>query len=271
MSSNSSNQGSAPITIPKRSHKINIDSPNITTLNVEEIENSFTKPNNNDKNESDSNSNGGKDIYDKIDSARTVSTESNSENPSTPNKIYDLVNQSPFGPLNHTNSRRTFAYLIGVLNSTYPDHDFSLLEPTDFTKITSQELIEKFNNTIISLGKLPMEWIWDTLRNHIDLQECDVYFYTPSQSFLEDEPESLWSLMWFIFNKKRKRVAYLYLNAIQRSVPFRNTYYIGSGGKRRKSITIDYEDEDSYDEFDYYDEDYAEEALMSDIDEEESD
>ncbi|GMM33092.1 RNA polymerase III-inhibiting protein [Saccharomycopsis crataegensis] len=185
----------------------------------------------------------------------------------TPPRVYDLINQSPFGPLDRSGSRKVFVYLIAVLNSTYPDHDFSLLEPSDFIKVTPMELIEKFNNSLISLGKMPMEWIWDTLQDHIDLRNCSVYYFVPSESFLEDEPGSLWSQMWFIFNKKKRRVAYLYLNAIKRSVPFRSSYYIGNGGKRRESITIDDEyDEDSYDEFEYSD--YAEEALMSDIDEE---
>lgn len=193
--------------------------------------------------------------------------------PPNKNTLYELVNQSPFGPLNNIGSRRTFAYLIAVLNCTYPDHDFSSLEPSDFKKITPIELIQKFNNILISLGKLPMEWIWDTLRNHLDLYECNVFYYKPSDSFLEDEPGSLWSKMWFICNKKKKLVCYLYLNAIKREVPFRSDaiYLImGADHKRRKSITIDDgygdddDDDDSFDEYDYDDE----EALMSDIDEE---
>lgn len=56
--------------------------------------------------------------------------------------------------------------------------------------------------------------IWECLDRHIGLKECDVYSHTPPESFLDDEPGTLWSYMWFFFNKKRKRVAYLNLTAI---------------------------------------------------------
>lgn len=185
----------------------------------------------------------------------------------TPPRVYDIVNQSPFGPLESSGSRKVFVYLIAVLNLTYPDHDFLLLEPQDFQRVTPLELVEKFNNTLISLGKMPMEWIWDTLSAHIDLHKCSVYYFVPLEAFLEDQAGSLWSQMWFLCNKKKKRVAYLYLNAIKRSVPISRKYYIGMGGKRRPSITID-DDDDEEEEEESFDEWGDEEALMSDIDEE---
>ncbi|CCD22808.1 RNA polymerase III-inhibiting protein MAF1 NDAI_0A06540 [Naumovozyma dairenensis CBS 421] len=117
----------------------------------------------------------------------------------------------PFGPIKEPASRRTFAYLIAILNASYPDHDFSTLEPTDFTRSSLKSFISKFESSLYSLGKQSEEWIWDIINPHMTLADCVVYLYSPAKSFLEDEPGYLWSLMGFLFNKKRKRVAFLYL------------------------------------------------------------
>lgn len=119
----------------------------------------------------------------------------------------------PFGPINETASRRTFAYLIAILNASYPDHDFSSLEPTDFIKVSLKTMISKFENSLYSLGKQPEEWMWEVINSHMDISDCVIYQYSPSRSFMDDEPGHLWSLKWFLFNKKRKRVAYLYLTS----------------------------------------------------------
>ncbi|SCU84363.1 LAMI_0C07206g1_1 [Lachancea mirantina] len=124
----------------------------------------------------------------------------------------EQVTIGPFGPINETASRRTFAYLIAILNASHPDHDFSSLEPTDFVRCSMKALISKLENTLISFGKQPQEWIWEIINSHMDVGDCMIYQYKPFKSFLDDEPGHLWSLMWFLFNKKRKRVAYLYLN-----------------------------------------------------------
>ncbi|ODV63108.1 RNA polymerase III-inhibiting protein MAF1 [Ascoidea rubescens DSM 1968] len=136
--------------------------------------------------------------------------------PSTPindDLQLSLLNQSPFGPLNYTASRRTFAYLIAILNTNYPDHDFSFLQPLDFKKISFLQLRSNFDNTLISLGKSPKQWIWDTINNHISINDSVIYYHLPNNNFLQDEIHTLWLNHWFIFNKKRKRVAFLYLSA----------------------------------------------------------
>lgn len=122
---------------------------------------------------------------------------------------------SPFGPLSRQSSRRLFAYLIAILNSTYPDHDFSLVQPTNFTLLTSPEvLIKRVNSLLISLGKSKgLDWIWQTIDTHMDVARCTCFQYEPEQSFLGDLPGTLWCNMYFMYNKKRKRVAFLYFRA----------------------------------------------------------
>lgn len=125
------------------------------------------------------------------------------------------INIGPFGPINETASRRTFAYLIAILNASYPDHDFSSLEPTDFIKVSLKSMISKFENSLYSLGKQPEAWMWEVINSHMDISDCVIYQYSPAKSFMDDEPGHLWSLKWFLFNKKRKRVAYLYLTSLR--------------------------------------------------------
>lgn len=175
----------------------------------------------------------------------------------------ESVNIGPFGPINETASRRTFAYLIAILNASYPDHDFSSLEPTNFIKSSMKALISKFENSLISLGKQPQEWIWETINAHMDLSDCAIYQYSPARSFLDDEPGHLWSLMWFLFNKKRKRVAFLYLNTFRlknpssagssESVSIEEDEEEEKNGplkKLRRKLTIDHETNDFEGEYD---------------------
>lgn len=185
----------------------------------------------------------------------------------------DNVNIGPFGPINETASRRAFAYLIAILNASYPDHDFSSLEPTDFVKCTKKSFISKFENTLISLGKPPQEWIWETINGHMDINDCAFYQYVPQKSFLEDEPGHLWSLMWFLFNKKRKRVAYVYLTACRlKGTPSvgnsviladdedENSSKLESERKQRRKLTLD-NDNDFEGEYDLT---YEENAIIDD-------
>jgi hypothetical protein len=129
--------------------------------------------------------------------------------------ISNSFSDSPFGPLHKPASRKAFAYLISILNYSHPDHDFSFLQPSDFRREGAPTyVINSFNNLLFASGIPVPTSIWECLDRHIGLKECDVYSHTPPESFLDDEPGTLWSYMWFFFNKKRKRVAYLNLTAI---------------------------------------------------------
>ncbi|CCH45449.1 Repressor of RNA polymerase III transcription [Wickerhamomyces ciferrii] len=190
------------------------------------------------------------------------------------------LESTPFGPLNETASRRTFAYLIGILNQTYPDYDFSNLNPINFKKLNSiNSLKSKFENTLISLGKSSESWIFDIINSHMDLNDCIIYELNlgdndstdinSNQSFLDDEPGHLWTFKWFIFNKKRKRVAYLYLNGFRITSPKLNPNL--SLNKRRLTIDHDDEEMEEYDltcsddeNYQNYDYDGFDDAIESD-------
>lgn len=131
-----------------------------------------------------------------------------------PEVIHQYEYDSPFGPLSQSSSRKLFGYLIGVLNSTFPDHDFSTVQPNNFTLLPSaSELIAKVNSYLISSGKSSgLDWIWQTINTHMELEQCICFQFEPQQSFLDDLGV-IWSNMYFVFNKKKKRVAFLYFLA----------------------------------------------------------
>lgn len=262
----------------------------------------------------------------------------------------DSIDGSPFGPLKTTKTKWTFANLIAILNTTFPDHDFSNLQPTsdNFHKISYEDLNYRFNNLMISLGKRKegLDWIWDRIDSHMHLTPqnsrsptlipvqnprisfnthvkqnvnkegaelnnssindkkqrsnsfhrklsnsdsphtsprinpnqlqnyCQIFEFKPSdQSIIEDlnHPyQTMWSYYWFIYNKKKKKVAFIYLTAINK------LHYSLINGNRKSSfnsskngsniigeeedynISIDYdeevliddEDENNYDEID---------------------
>lgn len=261
----------------------------------------------------------------------------------------DPIDESPFGPLKSISTRKTFSYLIAILNNTFPDQDFSSLQPTteNFYKLdTPEDLVQKFNNLLISLGKKEdiLNWIWDIINSYMDVipsktsspllaatsgaleshsygynqngsgsgsgsgyghshnhgneqrqggtssrknsflskrrnssfstligghspllsaqqpveKNCQIYQFQPSdESIFEDLTypyQPMWSYYWFIYNKRKKRVTFLHLTAINK-VHYSNV----NEETRRKRLKTDrvirgdgYDDEEEYDENDEY-------------------
>lgn len=219
---------------------------------------------------------------------------------------FPTIDESPFGPLKNASTRKTFAYLIAILNTTYPDHDFSNLQPTteNFHKVESPEdLMHRFNNIMVSLGKREdlLSWIWDTVNVYMDIipprsptlaaqanpgsrknsfnngnigvspkaesplgsfdPGCQIYEFQPSdQSILEDlnHPyQTMWSNYWFIYNKKKKRVCFLYLNAINRG----HFSLVNRNRSPMDDVHIDKDDEGAVKDEEYSD-DYMEDDDM---------
>lgn len=157
------------------------------------------------------------------------------------------LSSSPFGPLDQAASRKVFSYLISVLNAAHPDHDFTSLQPQDFKKEPScTKVINSFNNILFGLGMPLNPQLWEYLDSQIELSQCAIYSHSPPESFLADEPGLMWSIMWFFFNKRRKRVAHLHLEAV------RHHHYDDNDQRRyrqKKSVrstgsSIDEEDEE---------------------------
>lgn len=232
----------------------------------------------------------------------------------------DPIDESPFGPLKNVTTRKTFAYLIAILNSSFPDQDFTNLQPTteNFCRIDSAEdLIQKFDNLLISLGKKEdiLNWIWDIINSYMDVipsksaspyltaqsgnshsrknsfnssksgsggnspnihfqtpapDACQIYQFQPSdESIFEDLTypyQPMWSYYWFIYNKKKKRVTFLHLTAINKAHYSHINSKIEVDDKRNRDKIIVHpdEDEEEYDENDEYVADDDEAVIIED-------
>ncbi|KAF9307992.1 RNA polymerase III-inhibiting protein maf1 [Podila horticola] len=90
---------------------------------------------------------------------------------------------SPFGPLDQPASRRTLFYLIGTLNASFPDYDFSDAKPEQFRKEPSVSMvINSINGTLFNHGNVRAVKdlrIWDSINVLIEFEHTDVYSYNP--------------------------------------------------------------------------------------------
>jgi hypothetical protein len=48
----------------------------------------------------------------------------------------------------------------------------------------------------------------------MSLKDCDIYCYAPDEDPFDGDDGSIWSLNYFVFNKAKKRVLYLYLRGL---------------------------------------------------------
>lgn len=160
--------------------------------------------------------------------------------------VLNLSRASPFGSLSQSSSRRTFAYLIATLNASHPDYDFShLLRPTDFRREKSLDrVMNTLDTTLYNLRPRPStsfglsngsHWststasvttlpftgkevwnprMWHVIDKEMSLQECSIYCYQPEEDPYDGEEGEIWSFNYFFFNKRRKRVCYIYLRGL---------------------------------------------------------
>ncbi|KAI8997191.1 Maf1 regulator-domain-containing protein [Pilobolus umbonatus] len=121
---------------------------------------------------------------------------------------------SPFGRLTESTPRKTFFYLLATLNAAFPDNDFEDVRPDQFIKLPSVDLvINSVNTTLFNLGNdliVNKYRLWDVLDEIVQLNECDVYTYNPD---VDDDPMNeeegfLWSMNYFFFNRKLKRMVF---------------------------------------------------------------
>ena len=156
----------------------------------------------------------------------------------------NLSRASPFGSLSHSQSRRTYAYLIATLNASHPDYDFShLLRPSDFRRERSlKRVINTLDTTLYNLRPRPTgnfgsapQWsanssssaplpspgnemwsprMWRLIDKEMDLKNCYIYCYIPEEDPYDGEEGFIWSFNYFFFNKDLKRVCYIYLRGL---------------------------------------------------------
>ncbi|KAI8643126.1 Maf1 regulator-domain-containing protein [Parasitella parasitica] len=122
---------------------------------------------------------------------------------------------SPFGRLTEAAPRKTFFYLLATLNAAFPEHDFEDVRPDQFLKLPSVEMVmNSVNTTLFNLGNdviVNKLRLWDILDEIVQLDDCDAYTFNPD---VDDDPMNeeaegfLWSINYFFFNRKLKRMIF---------------------------------------------------------------
>ncbi|KAI1116274.1 Maf1 regulator-domain-containing protein [Nemania sp. NC0429] len=185
----------------------------------------------------------------------------------------NLSRSSPFGPLSDISSRRTFAYLIATLNASHPDYDFShVLRPSDFRREKNlRHVMASIDSTLHSVrpqgtsllpptvaamyrdygtspsaaaaaGAFPVNspaWgpqMWNMLDKEMTLKDCTVFAYQPPDDPFDGDEAAIWRLHYFFFNKKMRRVAYLYVRGLPvvMNSPALAPHRRGSGGSAKR-------------------------------------
>ncbi|PRP83024.1 RING zinc finger-containing protein [Planoprotostelium fungivorum] len=134
-----------------------------------------------------------------------------------------MLGTSPFGPLVEPSSRRTFVYLISLLNAAFTDYDFSDVQPHQFNKeLNIQVIMSSINSTLAGVMPGGSDEFCARLWNVLELEmcvtkECDVYSYIPDidcDPFNEDG--QVWSFNYFFFNKRLKRIVFFQTRAFNK-------------------------------------------------------
>ncbi|KAI1303384.1 RNA polymerase III-inhibiting protein maf1 [Mortierella claussenii] len=131
---------------------------------------------------------------------------------------------SPFGPMDQPASRKTLFYLIGTLNASFPDYDFSDVKPEQFRKEPSVSMVvNSINATLLNHGNeraIKELGLWEAIDQLIELPDSDVYSYNPESDSDPNDEEggTLWSFNYFFFNRKLKRIIYFTMRGVSNGV-----------------------------------------------------
>ncbi|KJE96495.1 Maf1-pending-prov protein [Capsaspora owczarzaki ATCC 30864] len=122
-------------------------------------------------------------------------------------------------------NRKTLFYLIAVLNSAFPDYDFSTLKSHNFSK-ERFDMVSNYINSTLST-ELQDEWVaiaakfWSSIDADVALRDCAIYSYVPETDadnpFAEDG--NLWSMNYFFYNHKLKRIVFFSCRCLSVTAP----------------------------------------------------
>uniref|UniRef100_A0A7S0M5M4 Repressor of RNA polymerase III transcription n=1 Tax=Cryptomonas curvata TaxID=233186 RepID=A0A7S0M5M4_9CRYP len=120
---------------------------------------------------------------------------------------------SPLGSVGDSATRKLLINLILTLNNSFADYDFRDLRPEDFVREASVEMVMNSVNAKLSrvedgeqaefCGRL-----WKALDHELSLKECDVYSYVADMDQDALSLGKIWSVNYFLYNKKLKKLAF---------------------------------------------------------------
>ncbi|KAF9925674.1 RNA polymerase III-inhibiting protein maf1 [Linnemannia zychae] len=165
-----------------------------------------------------------KKLFKQLENKYDPTANSNILSPPEDDSIRNII--SPFGPMDQPASRKTLFYLIGTLNASFPDYEFSDTKPEHFRKEPSVGIVvNSINATLFNHGNervIKELRIWESIDQLIDLEDTDVYSFNPDTDSDPNEEEgggTLWSFNYFFYNKKQKRIIYFTMRGVSNGVP----------------------------------------------------
>ncbi|KAF9130996.1 RNA polymerase III-inhibiting protein maf1 [Mortierella sp. 14UC] len=187
-----------------------------------------------------------KKLYKQLENKYDPTSNNNILSPPEDDSIRNII--SPFGPMDQPASRKTLFYLIGTLNASFPDYDFSDTKPEHFRKEPSVRIVvNSINATLFNHGHERVVKdlrIWESIDQLIDLEDSDVYSFNPDTDSDPNDEEGGGTL-------KLKRIIYFTMRGVSNGVPvdedgeeddgnFSNTDDDQEGvGHRRKRSNVD--------------------------------
>ncbi|OZJ05794.1 hypothetical protein BZG36_01270 [Bifiguratus adelaidae] len=138
----------------------------------------------------------------------------------TDDQLRDII--SPLGSMDQSSSRKILFYLIGTLNLAWPDYDFSEVNPHQFDKQSNVSMvINSINTSLYNMGNERIYknlGLWQVVDSIINLDDCVVYSYNPNDDDdpvdEESEENAMFSMNYFFFNRKMKRMVYFTVRSI---------------------------------------------------------
>ncbi|ORY13146.1 Maf1 regulator-domain-containing protein [Clohesyomyces aquaticus] len=155
----------------------------------------------------------------------------------------NLERDTPFGTFHERANRRVFAFMIAALNEFHYDYDFAnTLNPDHFIRESLEDFKYNIDDTMRHLrpqlysAGLPAgamtplgtpiwsDRSWELIDSEMSLQDCAIYKWKPPVDPFDGEDGSMWSFRYLLYSKEHKRVCYLHLRCVPRSLSYSPTY-----------------------------------------------
>ena len=124
------------------------------------------------------------------------------------------ANPTPLGSMVDPAVRSRIVQLIGTMNATFHDYDFTGTKPDRFVRhLSYKDVMPIINKNFAEIVEIHrngfLKILWDALDDAVKVRECEVFSYLLD----DDDPPAvagnLWSLNYFFYNKKMNRILYL--------------------------------------------------------------
>jgi len=127
---------------------------------------------------------------------------------------HKIESKSPcLGSMSDSSTRKLYTYLIGTMNASFPDYDFSNLKPDLFLPLSLSNVMNEFNGSVLDeVDKTSAGFrseFWSAIDDVICLRNSELFMYN------QNLPDcgTLWSFNCFIYNKKEKKIVFCCFSA----------------------------------------------------------